>query len=59
MNFDFLDEISTEPDLYAIIGADETSNLEQIRAEYKQRAKKLHPDKTTASDKESHQEFEW
>ena len=60
MNFDFLDESSSDPDLYAIIGADETSSIEQIRTEFKQRAKKLHPDKVTgaAIDPKVQEDFE-
>jgi len=60
MSFDFLDECSSEPDLYAIIGADETSSLDQIKAEFKHRAKKLHPDKVTEEEnrEEVHEEFE-
>ena len=60
MSFDFLDECSSEPDLYAIIGADETSSLDQIKAEFKHRAKKLHPDKVTEAEnrEEVHEEFE-
>lgn len=59
MDFSFLDDCSTEPDLYAIIGADETSSVEQIKTEFKQKAKKLHPDKVAGTDdKSAHEEFE-
>ena len=60
MSFDFLDENSSDPDLYDIIGADETSTIEQIKEEFKHRAKILHPDKVTgaAITQAVHDEFE-
>lgn len=59
MDFSFLDKSLNDPDLYAVIGADETSSIEQIKAEFKHKAKKLHPDKAALSDYEgAHREFE-
>ncbi|KFD46749.1 hypothetical protein M514_12376 [Trichuris suis] len=45
------EEVSTgstnsDKDYYAVLGCDETSSTEQIIAEYRVRALRLHPDKT-------------
>jgi len=39
-----------EDDFYALLGCDELSNIEQINAEYKIRAKALHPDKNNETE---------
>ena len=51
MNFDFLDEGGAgNEDLFDIIGCDETASTEQIKAEYRHRVRKLHPDKVEPGD---------
>uniref|UniRef100_A0A5S6R314 J domain-containing protein n=1 Tax=Trichuris muris TaxID=70415 RepID=A0A5S6R314_TRIMR len=39
--------VNTDADYYAILGCDESSSKEQIIAEYRLRALRLHPDKTS------------
>eukprot|EP00794_Sanderia_malayensis_P011180 gene11180-12354_t len=59
MNLDFLDnENSKEEDLYAIIGCDETSNIDQIKCEYKIRVLKVHPDKAEPDDKSAKESYD-
>ena len=50
MDFSLLDERITDEDLYAVLGACETSTMDQIKAEFKYRAKKMHPDKLNKTE---------
>lgn len=46
-----------EEDFYEILGCDENSSVEQINAEYKVRARQLHPDKNDG-DEDKGKEFQ-
>lgn len=50
-------ENNRQSTLYELLGCDELSTKEQINAEFKQRAKKLHPDKRP-EDSEASEHFE-
>ncbi len=60
MNCGFLDDenIKKEEDLYEVLGCDETSDIDQIKCEYKQRVKRVHPDKAEPEDKAAKESYE-
>ena len=50
---DFLDVLMSkikEDDFYALLGCDELASKDQINAEFRQKAKLLHPDKSPGDE---------
>lgn len=51
--FDEVVNNSSQSNFYKLLGCDELSTKEQINSEFKQRAKKLHPDKRPEDERAS------
>ncbi|KAA0190957.1 hypothetical protein FBUS_03321 [Fasciolopsis buskii] len=50
MNLDELIEVNNEPDYFTVLGVDPSSTIEQIDAEFRLKARTIHPDKNASND---------